>query len=54
MRIFESKRDKVAGGRKKLHNEEIRELKSWPSIIRIIKSKRMTKLLGHVERMGRR
>jgi hypothetical protein len=34
-----------------LHNEEIRDLYSSPSIIRIIKSRRM-RWAGHVARMG--
>jgi hypothetical protein len=37
----------------KLHNEELRDLYSSPSIIRIIKSRRM-RWAGHVARMGRR
>jgi hypothetical protein len=37
-RIFEPKRDEVTGGRRKLHNEELHDLYSSPSIIRIIKS----------------
>jgi hypothetical protein len=41
----------VSGERKKLHNEELRDLYSSPSIIRIIKSRRMT-WVGHVARMG--
>jgi hypothetical protein len=40
-RIFEPKRDEVTGGRRKLHNEELRNLYSSPSIIRIKKSRRM-------------
>jgi hypothetical protein len=39
----------VAGGRRKLYNEELRDLYSSPSIIRIINSKRM-KWAGHVAR----
>jgi hypothetical protein len=35
----------------KLHNEELRDLYSSPSIIRIIKSRRM-KWAGHVARRG--
>jgi hypothetical protein len=35
-----------------LHNEELRDLYSSPSIIRIIKS-RMIRYVGHVERMGK-
>jgi hypothetical protein len=40
-RIFGPKRDKVTGERRKLHNEELRDLYSSPSIIRVIKSRRM-------------
>jgi hypothetical protein len=39
-RIFEMKRDEVTGGWRKLHNE-ICNLQSFPSIIRMIKSRRM-------------
>jgi hypothetical protein len=44
---------KVTGGWRKLHNEELHNLYSSPSIIRIIKSRRMS-WAGHVARMGRR
>jgi hypothetical protein len=47
------KRDEVTGEWIKLHNEELRDLYSSPSIIRIIKSRRM-RWAGHVARMGRR
>jgi hypothetical protein len=40
-RIFELKRDEVMGEWRKLHNEELHDLYSSPSIIRIIKSRRM-------------
>jgi hypothetical protein len=50
-RIFGPKRDGVTGGCRKLHNEELHNLYSSPSIIRIIKSRRM-KWAGHVARMG--
>jgi hypothetical protein len=50
-RIFGPKRDEVTGGWRKLHNEEIRDLYSSPTIIRIIKSSTM-RLVGHVARMG--
>jgi hypothetical protein len=40
-RIFEQKRDEVTGDWRKLHNEEFHDLYSSPSIIRIIKSRRM-------------
>jgi hypothetical protein len=50
-RIFGPKRDEVTGGWRKLHNEELYNLYSSPSIIRIIKSRRI-KWAGHVARMG--
>jgi hypothetical protein len=37
-RIFGPKGDEVMGGWRKLHNEELRDLYSSPSIITIIKS----------------
>jgi hypothetical protein len=40
-RIFGPKRDEVTGEWRKLHNEELHDLYSSPSIIRIIKSKTM-------------
>jgi hypothetical protein len=40
-RIFGLKRDEVTGEWRKLHNEELNDLYSSPSIIIIIKSKRM-------------
>jgi hypothetical protein len=49
--IFGPKRDEVTRGWRKLHNEKLRDLYSSPSIIRIIKSKRM-RWAGHVDRMG--
>jgi hypothetical protein len=49
-RIFGPKRDKVIGGWRKLHNEELYTLYCSPSIIRIIKSMRM-RLAGHMVRM---
>ena len=52
MRIFEPKRDDVTGERRKLHNEELNDLYSSPSIVRVIKSRRM-RWAGHVARMGR-
>jgi hypothetical protein len=41
----------VTGGWRKLHNEEFHNLYSSPSIIRIIKSRRV-RWVGHVARMG--
>jgi hypothetical protein len=52
-RMFGSNEDEVTGELRKLHNEELRDLYSSPSIIKIIKSRRM-RLAGHVARMGRR
>jgi hypothetical protein len=49
-RIFGSKRDEVTGERRKLHNEELRDLYSSPSIIGIIKPRRM-RWADHVARM---
>jgi hypothetical protein len=49
-RIIGPKRDEVTG---KWHNEEVRDLYSSPSIIRIIKSRRM-RWAGPVARMGKR
>jgi hypothetical protein len=40
-RIFGPKRDEVTGGWRKLHNEEVHDLYSLPSIIRIMKLRRM-------------
>jgi hypothetical protein len=40
-RIFGPKRDVLTGGCRKLHNEELYNLYSLPSIIIIIKSRRM-------------
>jgi hypothetical protein len=49
--IFRPKRDEVTGEWRKLHNEELRDLYSSPSIIRIIKSKGM-RWVDHVARIG--
>jgi hypothetical protein len=43
--------NEVTGGWRKLHNEELHNLYSSPSIIRMIKSRRM-RWAGHVVRMG--
>jgi hypothetical protein len=50
-RIFGPKRDEVTVEWRKLHNEELIVLYSSPSIIRIIKSRRML-WAGHVALMG--
>jgi hypothetical protein len=46
------KTDEVTGGWRKLHNEELHNLYSSPSIIRISKS--WMRWAGHVARMGRK
>jgi hypothetical protein len=50
-RIFGPKRDEVTGGWRKLHNEELHNLYSFISIIRMIKSRWM-RWAGLVARMG--
>jgi hypothetical protein len=50
MRIFGRKRDEVTGGWRKLHNEELHGLYSSPSIVRVIRARRM-RWAGHVARM---
>jgi hypothetical protein len=49
--IFGPKRDEMIGGWRKLHNEELHNLYSSPSIMRMIKSRRM-RWPGHETRMG--
>jgi hypothetical protein len=50
-RIFGPKRDEVTEGCRKLHNEELRDLYSSQSIIRIIKSRRI-RWARYVAQMG--
>jgi hypothetical protein len=50
-RISGPKRDEVTGGWKKLHNEELHNLYSSPSIIRMVKSRRMG-CVWHVHEWG--
>jgi hypothetical protein len=49
-RIFGPRRDEEAGGWRKLHNEKFHSLYLSPSIIRMIKSIRMS-CAGHVARI---
>jgi hypothetical protein len=52
-RIFGPKRDEVTGWSRKVHNKEHRDLYSSPSIIRIMKTRRL-RWAGHVARLGER
>jgi hypothetical protein len=49
-RIFGPKTDEVTGSWRKLHNEELHNLYSLPSIITMIRSRRMI-WAGHVVQM---
>jgi hypothetical protein len=49
--IFGPKRDEVTGDWRKLHNEELHDLYSSPSIIKIMKARRM-RWAGHIARTG--
>jgi len=49
--LYRPKRDEVTREWRKLHNEELRDLYSLPSIVRVVKSRRM-RWAGHVARMG--
>jgi hypothetical protein len=51
-RIFEPRRNQVTGEWRKLHNEDLHDLHSSPSIIRIMKEKGM-RFAGHVARKGK-
>ena len=51
LRIFRLRRDEVTGEWRRLHNEELNDLYSLPSIVRVIKSRRM-RWAGHVACMG--
>jgi hypothetical protein len=50
-KIFGCKRDEVTGAWRKLHNEELNDLYCSPTIVRVIKSRRM-KWAGNVALMG--
>jgi hypothetical protein len=50
-KIFGTKRDKVTGEWRRLHNEELNNLCCSPTIVRVIRWRRMG-WAGHVARMG--
>jgi hypothetical protein len=50
-RIFGPKREEVAGGWRRLHNEELHNLYTSPSVIKVRKANRMS-WAGYVARMG--
>jgi hypothetical protein len=50
-RLFGPKRDEVTGEWRKPHNEELHDLYSSPTIVRVIKSR--IRWVGHVARVGR-
>jgi hypothetical protein len=50
-RIFGPKREEVAGGWRRLRNEELHNLYVSPNIIKVIKSRRM-RWVGHVALIG--
>jgi hypothetical protein len=52
-RIFRPKRDKVTSEWRKLHNEELNDMYSSLTIVRVIKLRRLI-WAGHVERIGER
>jgi hypothetical protein len=52
-RVFGSKRDEVTRGWRKLHYEELHNMYSSPSVIRMIKLSTIV-CAEHVARMGRR
>jgi len=51
-RIFGPNKDEVTGDCRKLHNEVLNDLYSFPIIFRVIKTRRM-KWAGHVAIWGR-
>jgi hypothetical protein len=51
-RIFRTKREEVAGGCRRLHNEELHKLCVSPNVIKVIKSRRI-RLAGNIARMGK-
>jgi hypothetical protein len=52
-RIFGDKRDEVIGEWRELHNEELNDIYFSPSIVRVIKSRKMS-WAGHIARIANR
>jgi hypothetical protein len=52
LRIFGPKRDNGTGEWRKLRNEELNDMYSSHNIVRVIKSRRISRT-GHISRMGR-
>jgi hypothetical protein len=50
-RVFGPKRDEVTGQWRKLHNEELCDLYSFPNMVWVVKPRRI-RWVGHVVRMG--
>jgi hypothetical protein len=50
-RIFGPEREKMAGGWRRLHNEELHNLYASPNNIRVIKARRI-RWARHIARMG--
>jgi hypothetical protein len=51
LRIFGPKREEVAGGWRRLHNEELHKLYASPNIVRVINSRKI-RWEGHVAQTG--
>jgi hypothetical protein len=49
--MFGPKREELAGGWRRLHNEELHNLYASPNVIKVITSRRM-RWAGHVALMG--
>jgi hypothetical protein len=46
--ILRPKEEEVAGGWRKLHNEELHNLYTSPNVIKLIKSSRLDKRIGEI------
>jgi len=50
-RLFGPRRDEVTGEWRRLHNEELNDLSSFPNIVRVLKSSTMRRS-GYLARVG--